>query len=211
MAQQIFATKGNLIAYKKSLELAKLGYDLLDRKRHILVREMMQLIDEAKSIQDKIGTVYQNAYQALKLANMTLGSETNNAIVVDTDNSIEIDYRSVMGVEIPIVTISQQQPQPNYLIGDSNSLLDIAYKDFHEVKILTAQLAQIESSVYRLATAISKTQKRSNALKNIVIPRYESIVKFITENLEEKEREDFSRLKVIKSQKEKQNAAKKNR
>ena len=138
MAQQVFATKGNLIAYKKSLELARLGFDLLDRKRHILVREMMQLIDEAKSIQDKIGTVYQNAYQALKLANMTLGSETNNAIVVDTDNSIEIDYRSVMGVEIPIVTISQQQPQPNYLIGDSNSLLDIAYKDFYEVKILTA-------------------------------------------------------------------------
>ena len=190
MAQQIFATKGNLIAYKKSLELAKLGFDLLDRKRHILVREMMLLIDEAKSIQDKIGTVYQNAY---------------NAIVVDTDNSIEIDYRSVMGVEIPIVTISQQQPQPNYLIGDSNSLLDIAYKDFHEVKILTDQLAQIESSVYRLATAISKTQKRSNALKNIVIPRYEEIVKFITESLEEKEREDFSRLKVIKAQKEKQN------
>ena len=201
MAQQIFATKGNLIAYKKSLELARLGFDLLDRKRHILVREMMQLIDEARSVQDKIGTVYQNAYQALKIANMTLGSEAINAVVVDTDRSIEIDYRSVMGVEIPIVSISQTQAMPNYLIGDSNSLLDVAYKDFYEVKLLTAQLAQIESSIYRLATAISKTQKRSNALKNIVIPRYEGIVKFISENLEEKEREDFSRLKVIKNQK----------
>ena len=88
---------------------------------------------------------------------------------------------------------------------DSNSLLDSAYENFHEVKLLTAKLAQIESSVYRLATAVSKTQKRSNALKNIVIPRYEEIVKFITESLEEKEREDFSRLKVIKAQKEKQN------
>lgn len=205
MAQQVFATKGNLIAYKKSLELARLGFDLLDRKRHILVREMMLMIDEAKSIQDQIATVYEQAYTSLKMANMTLGSEANNMVVVDTDDSIEIDYRSVMGVEIPIVTISQKIQPPQYLIGDSNSMLDRAYENFHEVKLLTARLAQIESSVYRLATAVSKTQKRSNALKNIVIPRNEEIVKFITENLEEKEREDFSRLKVIKNQKEKKN------
>ena len=203
MAQQIFATKGNLIAYKKSLELARLGFDLLDRKRHILVREMMQLIDEAKSIQDKINITYAQAYNSLKMANLTLGSEANNAVVVDTDNSLEIDYRSVMGVEIPIVSISQAAPQAKYLMGDSNSMLDQAFKNFHEVKLLTTRLAQIESSVYRLATAVSKTQKRSNALKNIVIPRYEEVVKFITESLEEKEREDFSRLKVIKNQKEK--------
>lgn len=207
MAQQIFATKGNLIAYKKSLELARLGFDLLDRKRHILVKEMMTMIDEAKSIQSSIDTVYNQAYHALKMANMTLGSEANNAVVVDTDTSLEIDYRSVMGVEIPIVSLSQSAPTPHYLIGDSNSMLDHAFENFHEVKLLTARLAQIESSVYRLAIAVSKTQKRSNALKNIVIPRYESIVKFITENLEEKEREDFSRLKVIKKQKEKMSDA----
>ena len=53
---------------------------------------------------------------------------------------------------------------------------------------------------------IKKTQKRANALKNIIIPRYTSTVKYITDSLEEKEREDFSRLKVIKAQK---NAAEK--
>ena len=207
MAQQIFATKGNLIAYKKSLELARLGFDLLDRKRHILVREMMLLIDEAKDIQDKIDLAYKGAYNSLKMANMSLGSEANQKVVTDIDNSIEIDYRSVMGVEIPIITSEQQIPEAKYLMTDSNSMLDAAYISFHDVKLLTVRMAQIESSVYRLATAVSKTQKRANALKNIVIPKYESIVKFITESLEEKEREDFSRLKVIKAQKEKKNKA----
>ena len=205
MAQQIFATKGNLIAYKKSLELARLGFDLLDRKRHILVREMMLLIDEAKDIQDKIDLAYKGAYNSLKMANMSLGSEANQKVVTDVDNSVEIDYRSVMGVEIPIITSQKEIPEAKYLMMDSNSMLDAAYKNFHEVKLLTVRLAQIESSVYRLATAVSKTQKRANALRNIVIPKYESIVKFITESLEEKEREDFSRLKVIKAQKEKKN------
>ena len=59
----------------------------------------------------------------------------------------------------------------------------------------------MENSVYRLADAIKKTQKRANALKNIMIPRFEATVKFITDALEEKDREEFSRLKVIKSQK----------
>jgi len=58
-------------------------------------------------------------------------------------------------------------------------------------------LAEIENSVYRLANAIKKTQRRANALKNIIIPKFEYTVKFITEALEEKDREDFSRLKVI--------------
>lgn len=203
MSQQIYATKGNLIAYKKSLDLAKMGFDLLDRKRHILVREMMLMIDSAQSIQEQITLAYADAYNSLKTANITLGSNANSSIVTDTDNSLEIDYRSVMGVEIPIVTIDKKQDTTSYLMSDTNSKLDTAYQNFHNVKLLTAELAQIESSVYRLATAVSKTQKRSNALKNIVIPKYEEIVKFITESLEEKEREDFSRLKVIKAQKEK--------
>ena len=63
------------------------------------------------------------------------------------------------------------------------------------------RLAEVENSVYRLADSIKKTQKRANALKNIMIPRFEETVKFITNALDEKDREEFSRLKVIKRQK----------
>ena len=64
----------------------------------------------------------------------------------------------------------------------------------------------MDNSVYRLANAIRKTQKRANALKNISIPNLEATVKFITESLEEKDREEFSRLKVIKANKKKDTA-----
>ena len=46
---------------------------LMDRKRNILVREMMQLIDRAAAIQDQIAAAYAEAYAALQLANVTLG------------------------------------------------------------------------------------------------------------------------------------------
>ena len=202
MSAQIVPTKGNLIAVKKSLELAKVGFDLLDRKRNILIREMMMLIKHASTIQDRIDTTYNRAYEALQLANITLGMCEEIAGTVEIDDSLKVSYRSVMGVEIPIVSLSEQKKtEIPFGLYNSNSMLDEAYQRFIEVKQLTADLAEIENSVYRLADAISKTQKRANALKNIVIPRFEENIKFISDALEEKDREDFSRLKVIKRRK----------
>ena len=71
------------------------------------------------------------------------------------------------------------------------------------MKELTIKLSMVENSAYRLANNIKKTQKRANALKNITIPMYETLTKDITNALEEKDREEFTRLKVIKRMKEK--------
>ena len=71
------------------------------------------------------------------------------------------------------------------------------------MKHLTAILAEVENSIYRLATAVKKTQSRANALKNIVIPKFQANAKYISDSLEEKEREEFSRMKVIKLHKNK--------
>lgn len=204
MAEQVFPTKGNLIKIKKSLELARTGFDLLDRKRNILVRETMALIDTAKEIQSLINTTYAKAYEALQAANVTLGLVDEIAAGIPVENGVSISYRSVMGVEIPSVTLDAN-PRKNYFGYQRTSMqLDEAYARFDDVKRLTARLAEIENSVYRLAQGIRKTQKRANALKNIIIPRFDGQVKFISDALEEKEREEFSRLKVIKKTLDKQ-------
>jgi V/A-type H+-transporting ATPase subunit D len=201
LADQVFPTKGNLINTKKSLDLAKVGFELLDRKRNIIVREMMQLIDRAAVIQSQIDSCYAEAYQALQRANVAHGVCDDIAASVPVENGLELTVRSVMGVEIPMVKLDAEPVSLRYGFMSTSSLVDEAYIKFDRVKKLTAELAEVENSVYRLATAVNKTQKRANALKNIIIPRLTSTVKFITDSLEEKEREDFSRLKVIKAQK----------
>ncbi len=202
MSNQVVPTKGNLISTKKSLQLSKVGFELLDRKRNILIREMMMLIDRANEIQSKIDTAFSDAYRALENANITLGFCDEISLSMPIDNSLKLDYRSVMGVEIPILTIDKpEKNELHYGLGSSNSNLDEAQLKFLYVKELTVELTEIENSVYRLADSIKKTQKRANALKNIMIPKFENAVKFITDALDEKEREEFSRLKVIKQQK----------
>ena len=110
-----------------------------------------------------------------------------------------------MGDEIPTVKYTpNNNVKIEYGLEESNSRVDEAYVQFQKVKELTMLIAEVDNSVYRLANAIRKTQKRANALKNIVIPELEETIKFISESLEEKEREEFSRLKVIKANKEKQ-------
>lgn len=200
MSNQVVPTKGNLLATKKSLELSLTGFDLLDRKRNILVREMMALIDRASSIQSKIDQAYADAYALLQRANITLGISNEMAQTVPIENGLNIAYRSVMGVEIPMVSLEKQETIPApFGLHSSNILLDQAYEKFMDAKHLTAELAEVENSVYRLADAVKKTQKRANALKNIMIPRFETTVKMISDALEEKDREEFSRLKVIKN------------
>ena len=173
MAQNIAPTKGNLINTKKSLQLSKVGFELLDRKRNILIREMMMLIDRANEIQSKIDEAFSSAYLALQNANITLGYCQEISMAMPIDDSLKLDYRSVMGVEIPILTIDKNEKNElHYGLSSSNYALDEAQLKFIYVKQLTVELAEIENSVYRLADSIKKTQKRANALKNIMIPIY---------------------------------------
>ena len=201
MALKVVPTKGNLIAMKKSLQLANLGYNLMDQKRNVLIKEMMTLLDDVKLIRDQITSSYQEAYDALQEANISMGLITDIVNSTPEDYGISIAYRSVMGVEIPKIAYDKQPLKMTYDIERSNSKVDYAYNCFYRVKQLTVLLAEVENSVYRLANTIRKTQKRANALKNISIPRFESTIKVISEALEEKEREEFTRQKVIKEMK----------
>ena len=199
-------TKGNLVRARNSLKLSRQGYELMDKKRNILIRELTKYIEQAKGIQSTIDEVYKTAYAALQSANIRMGIDTVQAIsrTVIVDESIDVRLRSVMGTEIPLVRCSKEEGEkPAYSFYSTHDSLDEAKAAFLRVKELTLELAQVEIAAYRLAAGVQKTQKRANALQNITIPHYEDLAKNIQNALEEKEREEFTRLKVIKRMKAK--------
>ena len=207
MNPNTFPTKGNLILAKNSLALASQGYELMDKKRNILLRELMGLIDQAKDIQSEIDSTFREAYQALQKANIELGIHyvQDIAASVPLEQSIRIKTRSIMGTEIPLVQSQSDWPNLTYAFYSSSEALDRARMNFEKVKELTIKLSMVENSAYRLASSIRKTQKRANALKNITIPTYQNLVTTISNTLEEKDREEFTRLKVIKRSKSSDN------
>lgn len=200
MNSKFAPTKGNLLASKNYLNFAKTGFSLLDKKQNILIKELMALVSRADEIRKKIDKIYAEAYSVLQQANVSMKNCQEFSMSVSIINNLNLSFRSIMGVEIPIFDfIEFKDNKPPFGLHDSNSYLDEAYLKFKKVLSLTIRYAEIENSIYRLARVIKKTKKRANALKNSIIPKFSHAVKFIGDALEEKEREEFSRLKVIKN------------
>lgn len=201
--ENIAPTKSNLMAAQNSLKFSQKGFELLDQKRNVLIREMMSYMDEAESLQKRVNTTFSEAYDALRKANVTMGISTveDIAMSIPEAQDYSVLFKSVMGVEVPHIKYEKKDIEPKYSFYTSNSAMDMAYKKFNEVKYLIYELAEVENAVYKLAMEVKKTQKRANALQNIQIPKFREIVKSISDTLEEKEREDFFRLKVVKKKK----------
>jgi V/A-type H+/Na+-transporting ATPase subunit D len=198
--ENLAPTKSTLLSAKNSLDFSKKGFELLDKKRNVLIREMMSYVSKAYELQEEINIIFSKAYKALQSANISSGiiNVEDIAMTVGKSNDYEILFKSVMGVEVPKIIFERKEIEPKYGFYRTSAAIDEAMQEFNKVKYLTYELAEIENAVYRLAIEVSKTQKRTNALQNIQIPKFQEIVKFITEVLEEKEREDFFRLKVVK-------------
>jgi V/A-type H+-transporting ATPase subunit D len=207
--REITYTKTSLMAAQNSLELSLKGFELLDKKRNVLIMTMMGFIERAEEIQKKVAVVFSEAYEALRTANITVGISNVAQIAesVSEASGFDVLNKSIMGVEIPEIKHQSEQLHRYYSFYHTNTALDVALVKFHEVKLLLYELSEVEDSVYKLAMEVKRTQKRANALQNIQIPKYKDLVAKILEVLEEREREDFFRLKVVKKKGEKRAAA----
>lgn len=193
-------TKSTLMSAKSSLDFSEKGFELLDKKRNVLIREMMSYVTKARYLEHEMNITFSKAYKALEFANINSGiaNTENIAMSVGQAKDYEILFKSVMGVEVPKIVFQRKDIEVKYGIYRGSATIDEVMKEFNNVKYLTYELAEVENAVYRLAMEVKKTQKRANALQNIQIPKFKEIVKYVTEVLEEKEREDFFRLKVVK-------------
>jgi V/A-type H+-transporting ATPase subunit D len=198
MATKLAPTRGNLVKLTRSMKMAQSGHDLLDQKRQVLMMELVRYIDSAKTIQHDVEHIFSSAYAALQKANISLGIDTVEDISesVPVTRDITVRLHSVMGVEIPDVDPLDDKTVPSYSFYGSSGAMDSAYAEFRKVMALLARLAEVETSVYRLAVQIRKTHRRVNALEKVVIPSNKADIRFISDVLEESEREDFTRMKL---------------
>ena len=193
-------TKGNLTTAQHTLRLAQQGYELMDKKRTILMKEIMTLSGKSDELREELAKAQKYAYKSLQTSIVELGREVVESAgeSVGEEWGVDIKSRSVMGVQLPMVEcICADELAPLSLVGASCAL-DEAYVGFNEIKSLLIELSEVENTVYRLNISIKKTAKRANALENITIPKYEKRIKDIQSVLEEKGRDDFVRAMVVK-------------
>ncbi len=194
-------TRTNLIRLKKELRFAKEGYEILDRKREALTGELVRVAKEADMLQKEVWALLENAYEAMEKARLVMGSDHVEwaALAVNKTVDVHLRLRGIMGVAIPQIEARGEPPKLPYSPGDTSAALDEASAAFREVLVRIPQLSMLTAAVWRLANELRKTQRRVNALQHIFIPQYKHMIDFIVSSLEEREREETFRLKLLKT------------
>lgn len=192
-------TKSTLLSLRRQVAALQDGHDLLERKRELLNRLVHQRLRNYRELRRKVGEALQGAYHWLSVAQMRMGiTQLQQAVVgLESPLSVYILPRSSVGVEFPTARVESAPLQPVGLMWTDASF-DEARQRMAEVAILLAQLGEAETALWRLLNEQRKTQKRVNALKYNVIPRYKATVSYIESALSEEERSTIFRLKVMR-------------
>ena len=200
-AGQTAPTRSNLLRLQHEVEQARAGYELLDHKREVIVHELLQMLDDAERSVHEAETRFHIAYEALIEARMRMGAERLHwaSLAPAAEIRAEIGLRSIMGVAVPLVQWEVTPLPLAYGLSDTSAALDEARARWLDVAERLGHLAEITTTVWRLATELQKTQRRVNALDHVLIPQLDAEIAQITNVLEEHEREAFVRAKRVKA------------
>lgn len=193
-------TRTTLLKLKQDLSFARLGYDLLDQKRNILVMELLNLVDQTVDYQHLVEEALKTAYSSLEEAVLKMGKMKvfYLASAVHIDANITLGARKIMGVSLPTVQTDFKERSPYFSPLDTHFYIDNSIEHFKEALNQMGRFAELKLSVMRLAREVKKTIRKVNALEKIAIPEYQRAVKLIEDRLEENERDAVILLKKIK-------------
>ena len=204
--QNVAATKIELLKYKRSSQVAMMVEKILDDKRKVLLKNIEEMITEANKARGGIWDPLQDVYKSVNDAYLSLGTTTVDSVAQSTPAVMEVDtkIKRIVDVSIPTLNVTEKDTKSMpYGFADTNSSIDRAAKQIKALLPKICKAAEYENSIFALAKALEKTQKLLNALANVIIPQYKLRIKFILSTLEEREREEFARLKKVKASMEK--------
>ena len=204
--QNVTATKIELFKYKRSSQVATMVQKILDDKRKVLLKNIEEMITEAQKTRGGIWDPLQEIYQSVNESYLSLGVGTVDSVAQSTPGVMEVDsdVKRVVDVTIPVLSVTEKDTKSiPYGFADTNASIDRGAKLIKDLLPKICKAAEYENSIFSLAKALEKTQKLLNALENVIIPQYKQRVRFILATLEEREREEFARLKKVKASMEK--------
>ncbi|MHC1611073.1 MAG: V-type ATP synthase subunit D [Candidatus Methanospirareceae archaeon] len=198
-------TRMELLWLRRRVKLAEKGHDLLREKRDALIAEFLDVVSEVRDARKEAEAKLKEAFDYLIIAQAELGVEEVRQLSLMTPQeiSLEISSRSIMGVSVPILELQKELTRKvtdrGYGFMNSSAAVDRSARSFEEALEKLIKLAELEEAVRKLAGEVEKTKRRVNALEYVVIPRLKTTLKYIQMRLEEMERENFTRLKKIKT------------
>ena len=192
-------TKNTLLKLRKQVRFLEDGHDLLERKRELLTRLVYERIGEYRRLRAETQQSLAEAYRCLSLTHLRMGSRGIRQAALGAEAALKVDIlpRRALGVEYPAVTAERLPLKPVGLLGTDASF-DTSRANLADAAVLLARLSEVETALHRLMEEQRKAQKRVNALKYNIIPRYRRTIHFIQSALEEEERNTLFQVKLLR-------------
>lgn len=194
-------TKTNLLRLKEDLALAEEGRQLLDQKREIILRELFSHMEDMRRARAEAAALLSDAYRQLTAACVALGRDqvARAALASPQPAKVIVQERSLFGVVLPLLNWEASEESPPWGLLGTSLELDLAREKFLAAMRRLIESAELEIAFQRLAFELRKTQKRVNALQNLLIPQYRETVSYMEAGLEEREREALFQLKRMQT------------
>lgn len=207
----VAATKANLIKAKEELNLLEGGYDILDKKRKALIGAYDSKIKERHDLNEKVNETIKKVSHDFKKVLVSIGESDLDSIskTVPIDNSISLKVDKFMQTEISEIYFEDVKLNLSYSFYETNAGFDEAILSFNQLRSKIFKLAELDTTINSLDREIKKTSKKVNSLDKVQIPKYKEMIKTISQSIEEKEREEFSKTKIVKENKIKKEESKK--
>lgn len=196
-------TRSELLELRKKIKLSEKGYKLLKMKRDSLIMEFFQVLDQAKEIRQRITQKYRVAKDKIAVAEAiegAVGVKSASLALLEVP-SMELATKNVMGIVVPQIdakSVKKRLDQRGYGIIETSARIDEAAEAFEDLVEDIIIAAEAETTMRKLLDEIEKTKRRVNALEFRVIPDLKGAEAFIRMRLEELERENIFRLKMLK-------------
>jgi len=181
-------------------------------KRDGLMIEFFEVLNKAKTVRKELVEALIKSEQRLQMATATEGSVAIGSVAysLQKEPTIVLESRNIMGVVVPKITadaVQKKMFERGYGIIGTSAAIDEA-ADAYEVlldKIILA--AEVETGMIRLLEDIDSTKRRVNALEFKVVPDLKLTIKFISMALEEMDRDNLVKMKMLKGKSERKAAA----
>ena len=202
----VHPTRMELLAIKKKIGLAEKGHKLLKEKRDALAMEFMDYVKKAESIAEDTSTQLTSARKKLTFAYASSGAMEvgSTALAATREMNFNLSHKNVMGVDVPEFSLDETRRRPTergYGITFTSPIIDDAAGEYEDALGKIVEFAGVEKALTILSEETLKTRRRVNALERKVLPELTNTEKYIRLRLEEINRENFFRLKIMKKKK----------
>jgi len=193
-------TKSSLRKIKEDLVFAYEGHDLLNQKREILAVEIVRKLDEIRRIESGFLDVQNGLYAAYRSAAVDMGTQalTLKSCSEKKAYTLSLQLTNLMGLKLPRISLGLMPFDPPEALAGTTAAYDTAREQSRKALAALVEYATVTKEIITLSRELKKVQRRVNALEKVFIPPHEEAKKYISDRIEEMEREEVYVKKLIR-------------